>query len=440
MPRKPKMIRRGKNEGSVYQRKDGKWVGQVTIGYHPDNGKAVRRYTYVNTREDAAHWVALKLTTELDKGTSVVQEDLTVKDFLHNWLTTFKVHEVCSRTMELYYSSERLHIVPAFGNAPLNSLTPLKIQTFLYQLQSEKKLSNRSISLIRSILVQMYDYAMEMQLVESNPARNTKLPRKPRTPNDGEGKVIPIALRQELLNAAAKDAIMCPAITMLMLTGMRIGEMLALQWKHVDFAKKTITIHQSLTRELEFDEDGKTKVIKDALGATKTRTSQRVIQAPDLVLTRLREWMRYVAGKKGGLATLVPEGFIFISMHTMGMRTYSGFRASYRHFLERNGFENEKLNLHRFRHTYASMLLEQEINPKIVQKLLGHRNVSTTLGVYTHVVPEVFAGVTTAVNDATTHLLNGTYTPKMSAQQVRSQLQQLDPLLSDEVEINLKFA
>ena len=74
----------------------------------------------------------------------------------------------------------------------------------------------------------------------------------------------------------------------------------------------------------------------------------------------------------------------------MKMRTYSGFRASYRHFLERNGFEAEGLNLHRFRHTYASMLLEQEINPKIVQKLLGHRDVSTTLGVYTHVVPEVF--------------------------------------------------
>lgn len=59
------------------------------------------------------------------------------------------------------------------------------------------------------------------------------------------------------------------------------------------------------------------------------------------------------------------------------------FRASYRHFLDRNSFSGEGLNLHRCRHTYASMLLEQEINPKIVQKLLGHRDVSTTLGIYT---------------------------------------------------------
>ena len=169
----------------------------------------------------------------------------------------------------------------------------------------------------------------------------------------------------------------------------------------------------------------------------KTRTSQRTIQAPDLVLDKLREWMRYVAGKKGGLDTLVPDGFVFVSTRTMGMRTYSGFRASYRHFLTRNGFEAEGMNLHRFRHTYASMLLEQEINPKIVQKLLGHRDVTTTLSVYTHVVPEVFAGVTATVDTATRNLLDGTYAPKMSAAQVRTQLRQLDPLLSDDVEIRL---
>lgn len=440
MPRKPKTTRRGKNEGSVYHRKDGKWVGQVTIGYRPDNGKPVRKYTYANTREEAAHWVALTLTTEADKDARPLSEDLLLKDFLHKWLTTFKVHEVCSRTMELYYSSERLHIVPAFGYVSIAALTPLKIQTFLYQLQAEKGLSKRTISLVRSVLIQMYDYAMELRLVESNPARNTKLPRQPRKAGEGEEKVIPIVQREALLKAAAEDPIMSPAITTLMLTGMRIGELLALQWKHVDFEAKTITIRQSLTRELVFGEDGKTEKTTDALGSTKTRTSQRVIQAPDLVLARLREWMRYVASLKGGLKTLVPEGFIFISTRTMGMRTYSGFRASYRHFLKRNGFEAEGLNLHRSRHTFASMLLEQEINPKIVQKLLGHRDVSTTLGVYTHVVPEVFSGVTTAVNDASEKLLAGTYALKMSESQIRDQLRQLDPLLSEDVEIKVRYA
>lgn len=220
---------------------------------------------------------------------------------------------------------------------------------------------------------------------------------------------------------------------------MRIGELLALQWKHIDFAAHTITIAQSVTRELTFDENGKTVDMTDALGSTKTRTSHRIIQAPELVLTRLREWMRYVATLPKGLEVPTPEGFVFISTRTMSMRTYSGFRASYRHFLDRNGFSDEGLNLHRYRHTYASMLLEQEINPKIVQKLLGHRDVSTTLGIYTHVVPEVFAGVAAAVDTASQQLMDGTYTPKRSAEAVRAQLQQIDPMLSEDMTVNLKY-
>ena len=429
MPRKTKVTRRGKNEGSVYQRKDGRWVGQVTVGYREDNGKPIRRYTYQATREEAARWVALQVATELDRAGSVRSGELLLRDFLHNWLAAFKVHEVCSRTMALYYDAERLHIAPALGDLPLGEVTPLKIQTFLYQLQAEKRLSQRTISLNKSVLVQMYDYAMELGLVESNPARNAKLPRQSRKIDDGDSKVIPIAQREQLLKAAESDPILCPILTLLMLTGMRIGEALALQWKHVDFQNRTISIQQSLTRELEFDGEGRTKKTAAALGVTKTRCSRRVIQAPDLVLQRLREWMRYLSKRKGGLEALVPEGFVFCSTRTMGMRTYSGFRASFRHFLERNGFGDQHLNLHRFRHTYASMLLEQEISPKVVQKLLGHRDVSTTLGVYSHVVPEVFAGVTAVVNTASEQLLAGTYAPRQGRERVLAQLRQLDPLL-----------
>ena len=252
--------------------------------------------------------------------------------------------------------------------------------------------------------------------------------------DDGDNKVIPIAQREQLLKATESDPILCPIITLLMLTGMRIGEALALQWKHVDFQKRTITIQQSLTRELEFDGEGRIQKTATALVLTRTRCSRRVLQVPDLVLQRLREWMRYVSKRKGSMEVLVPEGIVFVSTRTMGLRTYSGFRASFRHFLERNGLGDQHLNLHRFRHTYASMLLEQEVNPKVVQKLLGHRDVSTTLGVYTHVVPEVFEGVTAVMNMASEQLVAGTYAPKQSRERVLAQLRQLDPLLTDDGE------
>ena len=153
--------------------------------------------------------------------------------------------------------------------------------------------------------MQIYDYAMELRLVESNPARNAKLPPQPRKIDDGDNKVIPIAQREQLLKAAERDPTLCPIITLLMLTGMRIGEDLALQWKHVDFQNRAITIQQSLTRELEFDGEGRTQKTATALGVTKTRCSRRVLQVPDLVLQRLREWMRYMSKRKGGLEVQV---------------------------------------------------------------------------------------------------------------------------------------
>ena len=88
MPRKTKVTRRGKNEGSVYRRKDGKWVGQVPIGYRPDNGKPIRQYRYADTREEVAHWVAVMLAS-LDKDTAALSDDIVIKDFLHNRLAAF---------------------------------------------------------------------------------------------------------------------------------------------------------------------------------------------------------------------------------------------------------------------------------------------------------------------------------------------------------------
>lgn len=209
-PSKPKTTRRGKNEGSVYRRKDGKWVGQVTVGYHPDTGKPIRKYTYANTREEAAHWIALTLVSEASKAAPSLASELLLKDFLHRWLTTFKTYEVCSRTMEPVLFLRTITYRSRIRDIPVAALTASRIQTFLYHLQAEKKLSRRTTSLVRSILIQLYDYAVEMSLAPINPARSTKLPRQPQRP-EAEEKVIPIAQREAVLAAARRSRSCAPS-------------------------------------------------------------------------------------------------------------------------------------------------------------------------------------------------------------------------------------
>ncbi|MCI8539287.1 MAG: hypothetical protein HFF18_11610 [Oscillospiraceae bacterium] len=149
-----------------------KWIGRNTVCRQTTNWRGVDRswstrefrlfiaLCLAGNHEDYAaiaclSWYAgLRIHECFRIDTAIAEQALResiiiLKDFLHNWLTMFKSHEVCSRTMELYYYSERDHIVPVLGNIPLDSLTPLKVQTFLYQLQAEKHLSQRTISLIR---------------------------------------------------------------------------------------------------------------------------------------------------------------------------------------------------------------------------------------------------------------------------------------------------
>ena len=91
------------------------------------------------------------------------------------------------------------------------------------------------------------------------------------------------------------------------------------------------------------------------------------------------------------------DSFVFTNRKTRKPYTYTGFRAVYYHFLERNGLKECHLNLHSYRHTFATMLVEAGMNPKVVQSQLGHTSVNTTLGVSTHITPALSESVSVAL-------------------------------------------
>jgi integrase len=160
--------------------------------------------------------------------------------------------------------------------------------------------------------------------------------------------------------------------TTLMFTGLRSGELLALTWDDVDFHTRRITIHTAVTTE------GKNTVISEP----KTRSGYRTLVAPPQVLDSLQEWKTHIDKR-------VPNhsNFVFCSTRTGALRTYQGFRAGFIHFLERNKLPH--ITLHMFRHTHATMLLEQGVNMVAMQKQLGHADIGTTLGIYSHIMPEI---------------------------------------------------
>ena len=395
MPRKTKKAnRRNNNEGSIYQRKDGKWCGQVLIRYN-EQGKPVRKTYYGATKTEVVKKVN-EATHQIFAGTAPVEEEnVKVEQLMLDFLWIFKKPVVADVTFEWHLNICNTYIIPQLGKTAICDVNPVLIQSLINHLYSQKNLSLRTVKAVRDLLNQAFNHAVELKMLLSNPVSSTKLPKASRVKSEQEDneKVIPRDDRIRILNAAESDVRMKTAITVLLFTGMRIGEFLALPWRNVDFINGSITIDRAITVECEYGDNGVIKNRKTVVGSTKTQCSNRSFKVPPVVIDVLRDWREALPDRmrrKPNHDILAPDAVVF--PNDMGeMRTYSGFRTTYRRFMSENGLGT--YSLHTYRHTFATMLLEAGVNPKIVQKLLGHRDIETTLGIYSHILAEVYDGV-----------------------------------------------
>ena len=174
---------------------------------------------------------------------------------------------------------------------------------------------------------------------------------------------------------------------------------MALTWGQVDFQSNTITIDRAISFVCDYDDEGKLTSRKTIVSDTKTQCSMRKMKVSPVVMDVLKEWREFLPNhmhKSVKHDALASDCVVF--PNNMGqMRTYNGFRSTYRRFMTEKNLGDYPL--HCYRHTFATMLLEQGVNPKVVQKLLGHSEIETTLGVYSHVLPEVFDGAAVTIGE-----------------------------------------
>ena len=245
--------------------------------------------------------------------------------------------------------------------------------------------------------MQSFDLANQLGLMQGNPAVGVKLPKIRRRGRKDEEKVIPMEIRAKVLQAAQAEPMMRAAITTLLFTGLRIGELLALRWSDLDYTAKTLTVDEAVVRRPVYNEQGDRIALKNVVAEPKTDDSYRTVRLSEPVIEALQAWQAYLKDERYGCWLVRPDSFVFTNRKTRKPYTYTGFRAVYYHFLERNGLKECHLNLHSYRHTFATMLVEAGMNPKVVQSQLGHTSVNTTLGVYTHVTPALSESVGAAL-------------------------------------------
>jgi len=383
--KKKKDSRRGNNEGSIYQRADGKWVASVTLGYD-NEGKRIRKVFYGATRTDVAIKMTAVLNEKLQGGHASVQND-NLQVLMAEWLRMFKKAEVSARTYEADLIRARIHIYPQIGDKKLRDITANTIQALLNNM-TYNGYALATVRKVKFLLNQFFTYAKKSKFVNDNPVADciVKSNAEHKEQKTEKYKAIPIEAREKIIETIGKSELLKPICMTCLFAGLRIGETLALKWKDIDFKNKIINVDNAITEIPTIDKHNKVVERKTVISDTKTAASVREVPIPDILLPILKEWreIRKKRQKETGISFVAPEDIVF-STNEGTLRTYYGTRAMFNRLMKENGLEQYHFHFHTLRHTYGTMLFEMQENPKIIQMLMGHRNVTTTIQTYNSV-------------------------------------------------------
>jgi integrase len=361
--------RRGNGEGAIYQREsDGKWCASVDLGY--GNGKRKRRVIYGETRKEVA--AKLKaLHRDQAAGVNLTPQQQTIKQFLENWLEETVKRQVRVRTYAKYVQDVNHHIVPAVGRLQLSKLTPDHVQKMLNHL-SDNGLSYNSARNVRAALRCALNQALRYGYVVRNVATLVDIP--------GEVTFKPQPLTyeqaQQLLVDAKGDRL--EALFRIALgLGPKKGEILGLRWEDVDLVGATLRISGSLQRQ-----NGRLE-----RSATKTEASVRTIALPPRLVKALTQHRERQEAERKAAANWTESGMVFTSRIGTPLSPES-LTENFKALLEKAGLP-KSIRFHDLRHTCATLMIKQSIHPRVVMEILGHSQISTTMNIYGHVLPEV---------------------------------------------------
>jgi integrase len=357
--------KRGRNEGSIYQRKDGRWCAVVDLGW--ENGKRKRKYLYGATRVEVAEQLP-KVLRDKAQGLPVAVERQTVGQYLEEWLEDYARVSTRPRTFQRYVELVRLHIIPAIGSIRLEKLTPSNVQRLLNDKHTAG-LSPKTVKHIRGVLNTALGRALKWGAVARNVAALTDAPKAVRPEircfTTDEARRFIEAVRGERL-----EALYLLTVTL----GLRRGEVLGLKWQDIDFKASTVHVRAALQRV-----NGRLE-----LSETKTVRSRRPLPLVDFLAKALRgHRVGQLEERLAAGAAWQDTGFVFTTRIGTPVDP-ANLLDDFKRILKKS--ELPDVRFHDLRHSAASLLLALNVHPRVVMELLGQ--ISLTMDTYSHVVPE----------------------------------------------------
>lgn len=363
------MSKRGHGEGTIYQRADGLWVAGVTTGY--EDGKQKRRYVYGKTRTIVREKLDT-LRTQQTQGPLPRAHKYTVSAFLAVWLEHMR-HRWSARTHELATYEAAHYVTPHVGSRPLKKLEPIDVERL--QGLIAKRHGKRTANKARGLLYQALQHAVKLRLVPANVAQ----------------AVDPIPIRRPAVEpvprhdlraflAAAEGSRFYALFYLAVAVGLRRGELLGLRWRDVTDTHITVA--------------GGLKVVKNRpqVGETKTAKGARRHPISPSACAVLAEHRRRQEEERAVEPGWQDHGLVFPNTLGKPQSPHNLYKREFLRIQEAAGLRRadgpSAFTLHQLRHTYATLMIEQGMDPKLLSERLGHARASFTMDTYVHAFEE----------------------------------------------------
>ncbi len=360
--------RRGNGEGSIYKRKDGRWVGVINVGY--EGGKRRRKHFYGDTRRQVAQKLRAGLSQQAG-GLPLPDERTRMGSYLQMWLDEVAAPRLRPSTFASYEMICRRHLIPVLGHLRLTEVNPQTIQKYLNK-KSRDNLSARTVQYHHAVLRTALDRAESWGLVPRNAARLATPPTVQRP------EIQPPSMDQaQAILAAVKHERLKPVYLLAMATGARVSELLGLAWDDVTLNDEVVTIRAKL------------EYLNGVFSRSepKTSASRRTVAIPSPVVDGLRAWkIRQLEERLSAGPAWVgnPWNLVFTQPTGAPISRYTVSRGFTR-ILRREGLPH--IRFHDLRHATATYMLGEGVELKVVQQVLGHAKIGVTANTYAHVVP-----------------------------------------------------
>ena len=390
---------KGKEIGKgICQRKDGLYVARFVNRYGNRTTKCFP------TIPEAKNWLSEAKYAD-DHEEVFVPSEMTVDDWFNFWIENI-VGDLAPNTRRNYRERYNRNMKAILGRLKLSDVRPMHCKAVLTRM--DKDYAGSTIRQTYIAMGTMFRSALMNGLIAKHPMDGVRYTKPVRAVSDI--KFLTIEEQEKFLEVAKRSHNYFQYALMLE-TGLRTGEMIGLTWDAIDWKKRTLTVNKTL--------EYRHKQGYWRAGPPKTQQSYRTIPLTskayailEMVAANvgerkesetLSQTLEYIDRRTGQTSTLVMRDLVFINFRTGEPAKNSSYDTHLYKLCDEAGIK--RFSMHVLRHTYATRAIERGVQPKVLQKLLGHASIQTTMDRYVHVTDE---SLSIAIKQ-----FEGTASPKM---------------------------